>query len=65
MWANTFTPTAVPKKWQLLVEKIRWEEQGEGDLEAEVARQREQALWGALRKAEAKDFTSPPCAQIR
>ena len=33
MWANTFTPTSVPKKWQLLVEKIRWEEQGEGVLE--------------------------------
>ena len=23
MWANTFTPTSIPKRWQLLVEKIR------------------------------------------
>jgi len=33
MWGNTFAPTSVPKRWQLLVEKIRWEEQGEGVLE--------------------------------
>lgn len=33
MWANTFTPKSVPKRWQLLVEKIRWDEQGEGVLE--------------------------------
>ena len=33
MWANTFAPTSVPTRWQLMVEKIRWEEQGEGELE--------------------------------
>jgi len=33
MWANTFAPKSVPKRWQLLVDKIRWEEQGEGVLD--------------------------------
>lgn len=31
MWGNSFIPDAVPKPYVAIVDKIRWEEQGEGD----------------------------------
>ena len=57
MWANTFTPTAVPKKWQLLVEKIRWEEQGEGDLA-----KNHPYMWQQLTKSIGLSFPEPEAA---
>lgn len=32
MWANTFVPDAEPGSWNLIVDRIRYEEQGEGNL---------------------------------
>lgn len=32
MWANTFVPDAVPDPWTLIVDRIRYEEQGEGNM---------------------------------
>jgi hypothetical protein len=63
MWANTFTPSSVPERWQLLVEKIRWEEQGEGDLEKNhcyMWRKLTDSLHFGLPKVESREYADLP-----
>lgn len=55
MWANTFVPDAVPKPWVVIVDKIRFEEQGEGDLA-----KNHPYMWN--RTAASVGFAFPPVA---
>mmetsp|Transcript_134858 Transcript_134858/g.336509 ORF Transcript_134858/g.336509 Transcript_134858/m.336509 type:complete len:448 (+) Transcript_134858:41-1384(+) len=53
MWANMFVPGAVPKPYTLIVDKIRFEEQGEGDLN-----KNHPYMW--MRTAASVGYTFPP-----
>jgi len=55
MWANMFVPDTVPRPYTLIVDKIRFEEQGEGDL-----KKNHPWMWGQT--AASVGFEFPPVA---
>lgn len=55
MWANMFVPDTVPRPYVLIVDKIRFEEQGEGDL-----KKNHPYMW--MRTAASVGFVFPPVA---